>query len=365
MEAYRIPITIALITFPIVAFAITTPYVIHEYRKYGAINFLKGLIFYSFILYLLTAYFLVIMPLPSRVKVASMTSSSIQLTPLRFIHDIAVTSNFKIDSLNHLLMFLKKPTVYIVLFNVALTIPYGVYIRYLFNKKWYQIILYSFLLSLFFELTQLSGLYGIYPRAYRVFDVDDLILNTTGGVIGFCISPFVTFLLPTSSELNMKSMLKGKNVSLMRRGAALIIDFIFLAMLSVIFRIILINSKFQNCYLIFAIFFNYILVPCLNNTKTIGKEIIRIKIDSVDGNLHLYQLLIRNIILSYVILYPSSWLTIIEKMIPKMAMIIIICIIIIIEISNLISYFIKKDNLHLFLYEKISKTKNISTIDIP
>lgn len=37
----------------------------------------------------------------------------------------------------------------------------------------------------FIELSQLSGLYGFYPCAYRHFDVDDLILNGTGLLAGF------------------------------------------------------------------------------------------------------------------------------------------------------------------------------------
>ena len=38
------------------------------------------------------------------------------------------------------------------------------------------------------ELSQLSGLYGIYPCAYRTFETDDLILNTAGVLAGFLAS---------------------------------------------------------------------------------------------------------------------------------------------------------------------------------
>jgi glycopeptide antibiotics resistance protein len=38
------------------------------------------------------------------------------------------------------------------------------------------------------ELTQLTGIWGLYPCPYRQFDVDDLILNTTGVVIGFALA---------------------------------------------------------------------------------------------------------------------------------------------------------------------------------
>ena len=45
----------------------------------------------------------------------------------------------------------------------------------------------GFGLSLTVELTQLTGLWGLYPCPYRQFDVDDLILNTTGVALGFAV----------------------------------------------------------------------------------------------------------------------------------------------------------------------------------
>lgn len=79
---------------------------------------------------------------------------------------------------------LKAPTVIQPVFNIFLTLPFGFYMKYYFQRSWKQTILLTFCLSLFFELTQLSGLYGFYPRPYRLFDVDDLLLNTTGGIVG-------------------------------------------------------------------------------------------------------------------------------------------------------------------------------------
>lgn len=38
------------------------------------------------------------------------------------------------------------------------------------------------------ELTQLTGVWGIYPCAYRQFNVDDLMLNTTGLFAGFIMA---------------------------------------------------------------------------------------------------------------------------------------------------------------------------------
>ncbi len=45
-------------------------------------------------------------------------------------------------------------------------------------------VFFGFGLSLACELTQLTGIWGIYPCAYRAFNVDDLLLNTLGCVSG-------------------------------------------------------------------------------------------------------------------------------------------------------------------------------------
>lgn len=43
-------------------------------------------------------------------------------------------------------------------------------------------------MTLTVELTQLTGLFGLYPCAYRQFNVDDLILNALGVVVGFLLA---------------------------------------------------------------------------------------------------------------------------------------------------------------------------------
>ena len=87
--------------------------------------------------------------------------------------------------------------------------PFGVYLRYYFCYNWRKTLRLSFLLSLFFELTQLSGLYFVYPGSYRLFDVDDLIVNTAGSMIGFALAGPVSHLLPTRQELDTVSFRRG------------------------------------------------------------------------------------------------------------------------------------------------------------
>ena len=58
----------AAVIYPIFAVLFTVPYLLYCYRKYGSVLSLRIVIVYSFALYLLCVYCLVILPLPSAEK---------------------------------------------------------------------------------------------------------------------------------------------------------------------------------------------------------------------------------------------------------------------------------------------------------
>ncbi len=363
VEIYKIPIEFAFIIFPFVAFLFTLPFLIYGYHKYGAIPFLKSFFFYSFILYLLTAYFMIIMPLPTIEEVANYHGKTTQLIPFQFISDIKSTINVHIKDWSSFLSILNHATIYTVLFNLLLTLPFGIYLRYFFNKKLSQVIAYTFILSLFFELTQLSGLYGIYPRAYRLFDIDDLIINTFGGIVGYVVTPLFVHFLPTKQELNNIGYIKGKKVRFLRRTVALLIDLVFLSIFSFLFKIILYNTDYYKYYFILAIILYYLIIPILNSTKTFGKSLVKLEIVGIyNENVKVYQLCFRNFLLSFIILFPFTWLEIIKNFIPTSIFYITVFVILLIELINIFFYFIPLYKEKLFLYEIISKTKNKSSI---
>lgn len=365
MSVYSIPIKFAIITFPFIAFILTIPFLIYQYRKYGAIPILKSIIFYSFILYLITAYYMVILPLPSIEYVKKLNTPYTQLVPFQFIKDITATVSFDVTNFKDIINIFSHSTIYVVVFNFILTLPFGVYLKYYFNKKWYQTIIYSFLFSLFFELTQLSGLYGIYPRPYRLFDVDDLIINTLGGFFGHLITPLLTIFLPTQKELESISYKKGEKVTLLRRGLAFLIDVFFITLINVIVSILLYSSKLFFYSGLISILIYYIFVPLIGNGKTIGKKILRLDIASIKGNKKLYTIFIRYMILVLFILYPYIIVDILSlNRVPKLIINIYDIGTKVFIIINVIYYmFIAKKKEKVFLYEKITNTKNVSMIE--
>lgn len=87
----------------------------------------------------------------------------------RFIH-----SAFYSGSIHYVDIFIN------LIGNVVAFIPFGALIRWVRNKKtgFFIAVLYTFLFSFGIEIIQLVTKVG-------VFDVDDLILNTLGGAIGY------------------------------------------------------------------------------------------------------------------------------------------------------------------------------------
>ncbi len=262
-------IQIALLVFPILAFFITLPYMIFNYRKYGSINKLRTLILYSFVLYLLTMYFLVILPLPDPDTVHTTYTQMLNLVPFTFVFDFLKESPFQITKPATWIMSIKDASFYVPVFNVLMLIPFGMYLRYYFKCSFKKTLLLTALLSLFFELTQLSGLYFLYPGPYRLADIDDIIQNTTGGCIGYALGSLPVWLLPSRDKIDKEALEAGSQVSQIRVGLSLLIDTF----------IVTIPYNLSKTTLPFSLFIAlYFAVVPLFNGKTLGSALLRFKL---------------------------------------------------------------------------------------
>ena len=216
-----------LLVFPFIAALFTLPYAVYQYHRHGAVSKYRTLIIYSFILYMLIAFFMVSLPLPDRASTVGNTwQEHLNLIPFRQIwlywHDKA----FGIAALK---AYLVSMSLWQLLFNILLTVPFGVYMRYYFKLSLKRTILYSFLLSLFYETSQITALFGIYPGPYRLADVEDLICNTMGGAGGYYIASVISGMLPSRDEIDEKCRASGARVTGMRRAWAVIFDYVCIA----------------------------------------------------------------------------------------------------------------------------------------
>ncbi|WP_102374825.1 NAD(P)H-hydrate epimerase [Raoultibacter massiliensis] len=224
MNVYTNNIVTAAVAFPFIAFAITVPYMIYQYRKFGSIPWLRTIIVYSFVFYLMCAYFLVILPLPDDRSAVVAYAATPQLFPFNFVREFLAQTTFNAGDPSTWLATLRDPYVYEAIFNVLLLTPLGMYLRYYFRRTWWQTLLIGFSVTLFFELSQLTGLWGVYAHPYRLFDVDDLMLNTLGAMVGFWIVGPALRLLPDIRLVNEEAREAGMRASATKRGLSFFID---------------------------------------------------------------------------------------------------------------------------------------------
>ncbi|EOW9530146.1 VanZ family protein [Bacillus cytotoxicus] len=290
MGAYLLPIQTAFITFPIAGFLLLIPFLIWQYRKHGYIHYFRMFILYSLLLYCMAAYYLVILPFPSTFDTCSMQRLGTQhynLVPFTFVSDFLKETKVIWNQPATYLAALKERSFLQAAFNAILLLPLGVYLRYYFRRNFIQTLCIVFLTSLFFEITQITGFYGMYNCPYRLFDVDDLILNTTSGVIGFWIAPLFVYFLPDMHRLDEKIDLQNKPVRMTRRVLALWLDWLILGMVSglLIGQQVQFTSVFHSTSGLdellngfFVVFCYFIVIQYFTNGKTFGKWLLHMRV---------------------------------------------------------------------------------------
>lgn len=289
MAAYMIPLKTAIVIFVILVYLLFIPWLIWQYRKYRYFSFWHSLVIFSFIFYSMSALFLVLLPLPLTRDTCSLQSADTihyVLKPLNSLDNMKAL-NLNWSSMSSYVVLLKSQAFLQPAFNFLLLFPLGVYIRYFFKSKrnWWKAALITFSVSLFFEITQLTGVYGIYNCAYRLFDVDDLLFNTIGGIVGFLLAPVLLTLLPTKEDVINKSHKFDNIVTPMTQLLALIIDLVFIRMI-VSGMSLFTNETGLVAFLLQTILMVIVLIvlPIFWNGKTVGTFILRFHYISLGGN---------------------------------------------------------------------------------
>ncbi|WP_288762170.1 VanZ family protein [uncultured Lacticaseibacillus sp.] len=311
MASYLGPIKTAVFIFPFLAALLSLPFAVLQYRRYGSVLWSRTIVLFSFVFYMLCAYFLIILPLPSIHAVAALQTPRYNIVPFTFVREFVKYSGFELGNYHTWIQTLKQPSFLQPAFNLMLTVPFGFYMRYYFRRPWWQAVLLTFGLSLFYELTQLSGLYFIYPRPYRLFDVDDLFINTTGGLIGFWLTPLIAVAFPSRAKMDERSYARADRVGPLRRLVAWVIDYVIIAglfgvLISIVLQLTVFKSLADNWFItsLLPMVCVLYLVPLGLHGQTWGKKLLRIRIVAVDGQpLTWWRLALRQGLL-YVVTLP-------------------------------------------------------------
>lgn len=288
MTEYSTPILTAVIVFVILTFLIWVPWLIYTYRKKGQLSLPFTIISFTFVFYILAALLLVLLPLPvSRDSCAMQNPNTVHysLMPFQFIEDTLKGNWLDLKNPATYMLLFKQSAFYQVFFNFLLLLPLGVYLRYYLvdKNKWWKAGIIAFVVSLFFEITQLTGIFGIYNCAYRLFDVDDLMSNTFGGVIGYFIAPAVLAVFPSKKKIEERAEYLMKKDEI-KAPIVLIAFGIDLFIIDIIRQLILNASNYNEVtnFIVTTILLvlGLLILPISWNGRTIGTAILRFRYSS-------------------------------------------------------------------------------------
>ena len=182
LSGYTENFLVAVALWPLASAALTLPILAWLYHRDGRLRFGSAVSTYLAVLYALGLGCFTLWPLPSGDSGLGITYGvPWQLDPLAFVGD------FLRDGAS---------TIPQIAFNVVLFMPLGFIAGRLLRWGFWRSVFTGLLASLFIEAAQGTGLFGIYPYAYRTADVDDLIYNTSGAALGWACATALARVLP-------------------------------------------------------------------------------------------------------------------------------------------------------------------------
>ncbi|WP_322410617.1 VanZ family protein [Microbacterium invictum] len=172
------PGIVALFLGAAAGFALFVPFVAISYRRRGQLSAGRLVLWSAALVYFWAIWAYTLVPLPDGI---AYRCAGVNLDPTTFVRDIR-------GAFDGVGSPLADPALLQLGLNILLFVPLGFFLRVLGGRGIVFALLVGFGLSLLIETTQLTGVWGIYPCAYRVFDVVDLITNTLGAGLGALLS---------------------------------------------------------------------------------------------------------------------------------------------------------------------------------
>ncbi|GAB2637299.1 VanZ family protein [Prescottella soli] len=203
-----------------VSSAISLPLVVWHYRRFGRVSAARMALVGAAVTYGAGVVAFTMFPLPDLTPAwcEAFAASDPVLRPFTFVSDI------RRDTAGmSLVAILTSTAVMQVVLNVVLFVPFGVLGRLLFEWSRTTTVVVAAMVSLAIELTQYTAVWGIFPCAYRIADVDDLMLNTAGAVLGVALAGVGMRLVPTRERLAAGRGVP-RPVTVWRRWIGMIVD---------------------------------------------------------------------------------------------------------------------------------------------
>lgn len=191
------PAVIAILGGLALGVVLFVPYVARQYRRRGEVGPGHAALSLAAVIYGLALIGYVVLPLPAITPgFCAHGGAGRQLHSLQVLDDIRAGGG-----VGGVYELLHNAAALQLVFNVLLFVPLGMFARHLFRRGVVATTLIGFIVSALIECTQLTGDWFLYPCAYRIFDVDDLLANSLGALIGAIIGPLLRLVPGQPAEL--------------------------------------------------------------------------------------------------------------------------------------------------------------------
>lgn len=204
-----------------VAIVLLLPVAAVQYRRDGRLEARDLAILLSGAVYGLALWTYTLLPMPVD---GDFACAGRQTTPFDTIGAIAWRDAGSRDGLA---VLVRDPAFLQVALNVLLFVPLGYYVRQVLRRGVVVATLAGFAISLLIETTQATGVWHLYDCAYRLFDVDDLIINTLGATAGSLVA--AVFVRRTRPEVVWPTSL-----TVGRRYVGMVCDVLFVVLLGAV-----------------------------------------------------------------------------------------------------------------------------------
>ena len=208
LSSYSESFGMALSLWPLASFALTLPILAYLYHRDGRIRFFSAVGAYLSVLYVAGLTCFTLYPLPEGDSGPGITYGLDPIwNPFHFIDDVRADGIAAIAQL---------------VANTALFVPFGFIAGRGLRLGLAPSVLLGFVASLAVETAQLTGLFGVYPYAYRTFETTDLCTNTAGALAGWALARASLRVLPARTADADAPVATSPGI--VRRGVAFCID---------------------------------------------------------------------------------------------------------------------------------------------
>jgi len=172
---------IATVLGSVVAVVLLLPVAAVEYRRDGRLGPRDLAVLVSGAVYGLALWTYTLLPMPAG-DFACVGTQTVPFDTIRAVDWGDLGSRAGLSALAHDAAFMQ------IALNVLLFVPLGWFVRRIARRGVVVATVLGFGISLLIESTQATGVWHLYDCAYRLFDVDDLIVNTLGAALGSLVS---------------------------------------------------------------------------------------------------------------------------------------------------------------------------------